>query len=156
VDTCPQQQRITMATNPFTDPFLACTLAAMDNPPPMFRTGAAQVTPTAQTPPAPSIPRRLPTQPQWLQPHSRHCPQVGTRHEHPREFPCLEVSHPPYRKRQPNCRSATRPDMPVRTRGNETPTSQSVNNRQDPRAPRHQQPGRGNAETNPHLDQHHQ
>jgi len=63
VDTCPQQQRITMATNPATDPFLARTLAAMENPPPMFRTCAAPATPTARTPPVPSIPCRSPTQP---------------------------------------------------------------------------------------------
>jgi len=93
---------------------------------------------------------------QWLQSHSRRSPRVGSRHRHSREFPCLEVSHPPHRKCQLNCRSATRPNMPVSTCGNETPTSQSVNNRQDPRASRHQEPGRGNVETNPYLDQHHQ
>jgi len=39
---------------------------------------------------------------QWLQSYSRHCPQVGSQHGHSCEFPCLEVSHPPHRKRQPN------------------------------------------------------
>jgi len=52
-----------MATNPATDPFLARTLAAMENPPPMFRTCAAWATPAARTPPVPSIPCRSPTQP---------------------------------------------------------------------------------------------
>ena len=66
---------------------------------------------------------------QRLQPHGRRCSRVGSRHGHPCELSCLEVSHPPHRKCQPNRRSATRPDMPVCTRRDEALTSQPVNNR---------------------------
>ena len=76
VDTCPQQQRITMATTPVTDPFLACSLAATRNPPPMFGPGAAPATPDTRIPPVPSIPRRSPTHPSGFSPGADAAPKV--------------------------------------------------------------------------------
>ena len=64
-----------MGTNPATDPFLARTLAAMEYPPTMFRTGAAPTTSAVRTPPVPSIPCRSPTQPSGFNPTADTAPE---------------------------------------------------------------------------------
>ena len=64
-----------MATILVTDPFLARSLAAMENPPPVFRLGAASIMLATRTPPVPSIPHRSPTQPNGFNPMADGAPE---------------------------------------------------------------------------------
>jgi len=64
-----------MATNPVDDPLLARSLAVMDNPPPMFKSGAAPIPPAIRTPPAPAIPHRSSTQPNGFNPTAYAAPE---------------------------------------------------------------------------------